>query len=428
MRKLYTMIALCVSAFTFAQSPTQKELVSAVAETQVKVMEPTDFVLNGKLGNTESPKISAPAKAPASLNDLVGVYDYVYYGNLENNSGYQNSTVEIQLVDEADGIVSLEGFIPGYTVEGIYDAAEGTLTIPSGQFLYHNTRYDKDIVSCVGVWNKAGDDCTPSLDEDYVLLAVADGFESATKELSIAAASDDLTLVWFFLAQPISLSKQKPAEWSAIGTAQFFDGGLFAGLFVDNVEVCTVNVEKDATVKGHYRLVNPWDAAFQMALNNSYLEFNCTDITNVVIPENKTGISDQQLGSASVLNWAGNYESAGYSPSQYKPVLEEKGQLCTLVGNTIKMPVSSTFTLFANDEEHIYYVNAANGGVDSYIVLDESVMKDIKEAGIGTGVDAIVTTTADANGKAYNVMGQQVNAANAKGIIIKNGKKFITNK
>lgn len=66
--------------------------------------------------------------------------------------------------------------------------------------------------------------------------------------------------------------------------------------------------------------------------------------------------------------------------------------------------------------------------MDSYIVLDESVMKDIKEAGIGTGVDAIVTTTADANGKAYNVMGQQVNAANAKGIIIKNGKKFITNK
>lgn len=36
---------------------------------------------------------------------------------------------------------------------------------------------------------------------------------------------------WFFLSDVMNLTKQVPAEWSVIGTAQFLDGSMFAGVF-----------------------------------------------------------------------------------------------------------------------------------------------------------------------------------------------------
>lgn len=445
MRKLYTIIALCmsISIFAIAGTPVTKATDAKVQQTVSQKTVLNTFTksvsVNGvSLKKVEGASMAAQAKAPAALADIVGVYDYTYHSYLNNDAGDHNSKVTIEIVDETDGLVSLDGLYPGRKVEGIYDAESGVLTIPS-QKLFTNTHYEEDVYLCIGQWDKEGKNPVPS-SADFILEYANNGFaqvsENENGNVSLAATLESWLdnpnyEGWFFLSDVMNLTKQVPAEWSVIGTAQFLDGSMFAGVFGATATApSTVNVEKDAAVKGRYRLVGPWNELFGEELPNSYLEFNCANVENVVIPEQKTGLGDRDWGAAFVQNNSGMFEAMGREPSYYLPLLIANNLLNKLVDNKITIPVGTAFTTFENQPapDNIFYITAEKGGVDSYIVLDESVMKDIKEAGIGTGVDAIVTTTADANGKAYNVMGQQVNAANAKGIIIKNGKKFITNK
>lgn len=127
MKKIYALgMAMMVCGSAIAAPNTIRKVNDQLLPLG-KMMDPSELTVN-------APMKAAPAKAVSSVDDLVGMYKWTYYGNLQGNSGDQMAATWIEKVSATQ--VRIKAFpVPYANVPVVMnvDLATKKVTIQDGQ-------------------------------------------------------------------------------------------------------------------------------------------------------------------------------------------------------------------------------------------------------------------------------------------------------
>lgn len=356
---------------------------------------------------------SASAQDYSTIESMCAKYRWETWGYAGEDIAFNVSIKK----DKTENGVVINGVFDKYELKGTFDAATGAVVVENqrvgfdadkGQFLsFVHVDYSDDVDPEALILDNSQDgdlytyECyavvCESMDGEYIL---DEGFVEYGQ--------------FGFLYRT---GENQITEWEEAGVATLFDGGFFTPLPRFGIGMKTpveVVLEKSKERDNVYRLVNPWSSYFGKEIE-SYLEFDISDSNCVIIPTQSTGVTDEEYGLASVQNFVGMYIASGLGVDDAMeaiPTGKENQYLCTYndAKKVVTMPVNSTFTTFAKDE-NFWNVGTAYGAADSYIVMPGT-----------TGVDEFVTDVNEAPAEYYNLQGIRVdNPAEGQVVIRRQG-------
>lgn len=129
MKKIYALgMAMMVCGSAIAAPNTIRKVNDQLLPLG-NMMNPSELTVN-------APMKAAPAKAVSSVDDLVGMYKWTYYGNLQGQGGDQMAAAWIEKVQGSTTQVQLKGFPVSYANVPVVmniDFATKKVTIQDGQ-------------------------------------------------------------------------------------------------------------------------------------------------------------------------------------------------------------------------------------------------------------------------------------------------------
>ena len=354
----------------------------------------------------------APAQGTATIESVCANYRW-------DTLGPDGSDVSFNIAikqDKTENGIVISGVFSKYELKATFDPSTGEISIENQRvgFDAQNNRF----LSFEHHANEGDVDPAP-----LVLVDDGDGIPYAYEEYGVVAESMDSEYLtaegmieygqFAFLYRTGDLEN---TDWEEAGVATLFDGGFFTPLprvgigFKTPVEVV---LEKSTTTENLYRLVKPWDSYFGKEMAQ-YLEFDISDPECVIIPTQATGFVDEEYGAASVQNFVGMYIAAGFGVEDAMAVISEDKKseyLCTYddAKKVITMPVNSTFTTFAGDENY-WNVGRPYGASDSYIVMP---------GGSSSGIVVVSTADDKAPVEYFNLQGIRVDKPASGQIVIR---------
>lgn len=346
-------------------------------------------------------KPSKAASKSASVEDIEALNVWSCYSMLPEHPGSSMVYLSVTVTDEAAGAVAIMLMnAPEYTLSGIFNAEESTLTIPNRQYLFDDEEgpvyfYFKDI------------------DDDDNILPGASEVEEIVGDISNGVVEFPYEYIWaagnpeaedrgfYFLTAENYFEYNEELEWQdkLFENAYLCPNGRFNENLIyynftlmENTEY--VDVEVYSNGEGYYKVIDPFQsvyAALGADMESPAMIINATDPDNIVLDFQSTNIyggADGVYAYAS-SNWY-------FEPDE----LITK----TVEGNTvtINFPYNSTI-LYAPNPQIVYY----GSEYPSTLVFTENGE---------TAVDT-VETASEASVSYYNLQGVRVK--NPQGIVIR---------
>lgn len=339
MKKLYTLalaaaVAATASAGIGTQTLSQVSGEKAIAPVKKMVAETV------MLDNGISTMATTLADGNTSLASIEGSYVWEWYSYLNSNSGWQTSTCDITIADATTGAVSIS--LGGWEVEGSYDEATQTLTIPANQYLGYNEYNGIDVYLYHRKWTSEGsldkgEDGSGVFDDPFEFFFDGTTFacaeiegtgklEGQTFDNNILAIGN-VAVGWFVYGDNNTFSIQGPwvdempeGDWTKIGTGIFADAWQmigFVGLSYPDY-AWEVDVEQNSLNPYLYRMANPYNTTNCPILNDNfdaegsgYIVFSVEDPDFVTVyPFIYSGLEDK-MGAYLNFNIEGYYAIGG---------------------------------------------------------------------------------------------------------------------
>lgn len=432
MKKFYsTMVAIIAAATMTASAATPVK-----SQANLDNLRTNRFEIAKDVKGIESKTIKLAGKnkavakaAPATINELAGLYNWMYADMIANETTTDEVSIEPDVTTE-NGII-ISGLFGEDNIKGTYDATTKTITIPY-QIIGYNNQYAEDVVfSNVTYTADAEGNLTEIGDPDYgdvnfFYVEAQDCFMTDQIYCLVGENETGFTNAdgWYSLAYMAIITHSLP--WKDLGTAKFYGDDFFPAVFGKAPGEVELSIQQ-SPYEGEenvYRLVGPWDKAFDRELG-TYLVFDISDPDCVLIPQQATGITETTMGKSYVENWYGDLIAAGLTKEDFlngnpayelDPATPEEITTYDAATRTVNIPVGSAFTIFAKSNS-VYYISQENGGKPAYIILPEMVEG---------GVDNITVSDENAPVEYFNLQGIRVNNPVKGGLYIqRQGNKAI---
>lgn len=297
-----------------------------------------------------------------SVADLTGEYDISCSWLLTGSSN--TATVNLELVDEATGEISITGWPLDYAIKAFVDAEASTITVPNNQILGAdmygdvNYFYIKRIVDNIIPEGSSEKTATVGIiDGDNIVFPAEEAWSIGMPDNEGAG--------FIFLAYNMQLAKyvepEAPNEgWTKLGDAMFQEGYMMPVFIKDQTiraNWYAVELQQNESNPNIYRLVDPYHGNYPLADANEcsrtgYIQFDVTDPDHVVFDIVPAGFAFSPLGIGQLycynqLTWRMMDENASASD-----IIEKYGD--TIPYTTFK---DGIVTLGRNDE----YIDACFG-------------------------------------------------------------------
>ncbi len=207
--------------------------------------------------------------------------------------------------------------------------------------------------------------------------------------------------------------------WNKLGKAIYKDDFVSSVFTSVKQYEYSLDVEENANFPGRYRIKNPYGKAYSPNADgkktsdnvNVYMEIDATDPTAIFIPENQdmnVNLNAKTYGEMSVSSLAAQEMAAGKTLEEVKA----EGLCGYFEESVIKFPQDVLLVYFP-----LYSAEWVKANIHGSFKLDMT--------GLVSGITPIIVKDATINNSTtYNLNGVKVNA-NYKGIVIKNGKRYI---
>lgn len=394
MKKLYSAALAAIVAFS---AVAERQLASGIVKQTRNVS-----IEAGTIKRTlPTAKMKAPAKA-ASASDIESINLWDYYGLLNNQSGEQQTSVGIKIINSATGEAEVSLMNDeDFTVKATFDAANGTLSIPNKQYLFSDS--DGEIYFYIKTMDASGD-VASGASSAAATVGTLSGNTIVFPELDVwaCATPDKEDLGYYVLSAENEFSKD---SFISLGNGKFTENIIYP-LFteVENTTAATVEVLTDG--EGFYKVVNPFQTLYSAlkigATSSPDLVLDATDPSNVHIAISSTGLSSQTDGLYTYFSESWYIENFGEEDETLDPALQITK---TVEGDnvTITIPYHAT-TVMAMTSSKMYYGSA----YVSTLTFKES----------SSGIGSIETEDTDAPAVYYNLQGVRIENPTS-GIVIR---------
>lgn len=395
MKKLY---AFLVAAAVVASASAGLERHAINGEIKLPVL---NSELNAKTVDGKALKKAKKLSTKAIAEDGISG-DYGWFGEslLNNDLGY---TCTIELTDAATGATHIE-LAGTFNLEATYNAAEGTLTIPTMQVCAHDEDGDvffflKDTNPLTGQPLDGASDAT-----ETVGTISSDGSIVFERTDVWAIGTPDENMYFYTLSYANEFDVL--IDWTYLGTAQWNENiiyGAFTG--EENTAVAEVNLYEHPDIENLYYIEDAYQTLYKDLGFNSVspdLYIDAADPNDVWVELQSIGISGGADGVYYIFN-------EGWYAWEYQEDIEDPSLYCTQTfdgngGFTITFPYHSC-TLFASGSGKFYY--------------GSSYVSTLTFVPTQDGVSNVATDNANAPVEYYNLQGVRVNNPNAGQLVIK---------
>lgn len=260
MKKIYTLAlaaALCMSA-----NAAQRQQMTS---SQIQVNKTLGYV---ESQTVEMPSFATMKKAPATVDDVAGIYTWTANSLLQ--SSVINHDIIIEVDDAAKGTVKVtlmsigdqQSSLP-ITVAGVVDLAAGTLSIANNQKVGQDA--DGDIIFYLKEANQEGEVLDGKSDAAATVGTIATGAITfpATDIWALGDYNAE-NLGWYFLCYNNAFGQEieeNPDDWTDFGTATFIDGWGISGAGKNPADYpWVVEIQQNVETSSIYRIHNPYKA------------------------------------------------------------------------------------------------------------------------------------------------------------------------
>lgn len=287
MKKIYTLaaVALAVSMTASAGNFTTNSRSISDATLQTEIQGRVD----GTVSALKMKKVG-PAKKATSGKDLVGAYEWSYYGNLNNNSGEHVSSASLELGDNDNQIVFVGCPYTDVLYSGTFDPASQTITLKKqntgvqggdGEGNYYDIWFCPGYFVDKNTWApmnemtaEVGEDGTITFDPGQTLTLTDKNAEVGYWWMS---QNNVFSAIRFF--------EYNAADWADLGTAQYQDG-YFNVLLDKPVPAYDVQVKYNVNKRSEMLVYNPYPMSiwegFNEGLADGYFIFDVENLDCVV--------------------------------------------------------------------------------------------------------------------------------------------------
>jgi len=352
-----------------------------------------------------SSNTSAVAAAPA-LNEIAGNYVEDSF-----NALHECSSATVTIDRENVKLTVTDGSV---VMTGSYDAATGIITFPKQECgVYTDTRgtftfelYGIGTQQPNGNWSLT-EGVAFTVDDEGIISCNQTGYYVRITAFTPAEGSE------------YTEADMVGAAWTSSWETRFMP--------VNATQACTANLAQTGYTKYNFPV---YVEDYEYSVNvYGFLDLGCVsldidDNLNVSISVGQPIRYNYAVKTPEAAAVYGQYYYVTPCDIEGKSLIPNRTKVVPgkLSGNTIT--ISEYFLLRSNDDAEGmgYSYGAVVDG--STITLNEG---NFIKGGSGTGIDEIGVTREEKikNTKTYNIMGQQVNRATAKGLLIRDGKKYI---
>ena len=254
MKKIYTLAlaaALCMSA-----NAAQRQQMTS---SQIQVNKTLGYV---ESQTVEMPSFATMKKAPATVDDVAGIYTWTANSLLQ--SSVINHDIIIEVDDAAKGTVKVtlmsigdqQSSLP-ITVAGVVDLAAGTLSIANNQKVGQDA--DGDIIFYLKEANQEGEVLDGKSDAAATVGTIATGAITfpATDIWALGDYNAE-NLGWYFLCYNNAFGQEieeNPDDWTDFGTATFIDGWGISGAGKNPADYpWVVEIQQNVETSSIYRI------------------------------------------------------------------------------------------------------------------------------------------------------------------------------
>ena len=335
-----------------------------------------------------------PQPVPAGL---LGDYEWSFYSAFgEDYDGVYDITLSQS--SEAINAVEVSGDFGDYKFLAYTNAEEGTLTIKTGQFLFHDEELDVDYtLECM-------DAQTGDSKKKIVGTITETGVEFEPYDLLGAALVLGGNQYFDFANYANEWNKVVPdtTVWNTVGDATFIDGYYLSVCEEDHYNTPqNVVLQQDAANENRYRIVNPYAGADYKAYNidekkEGAIVFNVADPECVVVEAGVySGLKDADNGKYYFTNSIGYYMAQGFDFDTVKEALSDEDSI--------------VFSTFEDGVVNIYdgWFGMGAQKVGSYTWIDTDMTGKIIFNNTN-GVENLVKDDANAPVEYYNLQGARV--------------------
>lgn len=425
MKKFLLSLSLVAMAMTAsAQKPLldSKALtmpVSRVHTTNMKAVLPAG--LTAKDIKPSKMSFKSPAAAPAQ-SDIYGKYIDDSYSDFHECF---ESTISDSIWTDSESGQSYEllklnlgnGYIND--VIGEYDAESGTIIIPAGQDCYEYSGYGK---MCVLGWNYAEEEGYIDFDVDEETKTYNPIEFTVNDDGSIALTSCDGLCVYMY--------EYTDADGNV--------GGIWTLFYGDNLFKPNASQKYRRYMKSLYG-----DTSWTSVTNGAYVEnygssisvYNFLGLGYLEFTANEDGTYNAEVGQPIYTLYSNSFSDEDYATyGHYFTVhagqVKSDGYIYYHADEDVDVitGIADSDSLYITTGDGYGYLSlCSNADADGAVyalglACDYVLYFDGGTAGINE-ISAADTKKKDA--RAYNVMGQQVNYATAKGLVIRDGKKYL---
>ncbi len=389
MKKLYTLALL--AAVTFGASA-ERAMYNGEKVAPAK----TAMVKDAKALPQQQKARKGIAKS-ISVDELEALNTWSCYSLLNNDGGYKDYDLTINVLDEATGKIEIVfKHDARYTVYGTYNADEYTITIPNNQYMFDDV--DGPIYFYFKEIDETGMLVDGSAEVEEIVGYYMDGAAEFPYEYAWAAGDPEAEILGFYFmtAENYFVYAEDPFENATLCPDGSFNENLIYPSFtgVQNTEYADVEVYSNG--EGLYKVVDPFKSLYStLGFNGASpdMVIDATDPDDVFVDLQATGISG---GSDGAYGYA--------SMSWYMDPEENQFITKTVEGNTVTItfPVKSTL-LYASGSGQLYYGSQYQSTL-TFTDDFETAVKNVEAASEGAAVY-------------YNLQGVRV--ANPEGIVIR---------
>ncbi len=429
MKKLYTIamaaaVTMTASAITRQQAsgdPVKFNRFQATAEQTVT------------LGGSAVTKAPAKASAFNSIADVEGEYVWSYY-QLIKPGGSQSGIVEFTILDEATGLVQIDGLFSSTiglgSVTATYDVEAGTLTVPNRQYLGIDNWGDPDYFYFKAL-GEDGFTIDGAIDAESVVVAVEGSTFTFADDIVIAVGDpDNEDLGWWELAALNEFTKYvEPSDtpdledWTTFTTATMIDGWIIPALTYNDGSYAdpedfplTVSVARNNENPNLLLIENPYLQSSGFPLSGTSEGYIVLDITDpdfvLVMPEVYSGFTN---GSNRVycFNIEGYWTSMGYTKedivADFEGEIDEWSNMTEEGTNTIISIPTCRFN-YPTALDKMYVWTDRGDAMKATITIEGTV-----------GIDNVIVANEDVNAPVeyFTVQGARVDNPQAGSIVIR---------